>query len=73
MPGNPEMLPVLRSFESKQKAGELQLNTASRIPCSFLSLWCFVKSAEQFVMCTLTSLCMAIQEVDFDMKTGIFL
>ena len=46
MPGNPEMLPVLRSFENKQKVGELQLNTASRIPCSFLSLWWYMKSAE---------------------------
>jgi hypothetical protein len=34
MPGNPEMLPVLRSFENKQKVGELQLNTSIRIPCS---------------------------------------
>lgn len=73
MPGNPEMLPVLRSFEYKQKVGDLQLNTASRITCSFLSLWCFMKSAEQLVMYTLTSLHMAIREVDFGMKTGIFL
>jgi len=73
MPGNPEIIPVLRSFENKRKFGDLQLNTASRIPCSFLSLWYFVKSAEQHVMSTLTSLFVAIQEVDFGMKTGIFL